>query len=202
MKNPPKKDPDEGSRTKTSLRSYPRGGCAEGGRRSKGCKDPSPQVKQNGRRVAHLPQGQGSESLQRQLSASEEALCAALLATRAGGRASPRSGRQPVSQGLRHRSQASPLPLGKRRPLLSFLSSLGKPTPKFHCCGSPTVPRCLALWSTFSSAPHFPSGPYLCHLILNSSHLCTCPSPPVEPLFPLRGSQVDTELCVLQVCGS
>lgn len=184
MKDLPKKDRDEGSRTKTSLRTYPWEDVRRAGRRSKGCKDPSPHVKQNGSRVAYLAQVQGSESLQHQLLASEEALCAALLATRAGGRVSPRSGRQPGSWGLRHRSQASPWPLDKRRPLLSFLSSLGKPTPKFHCCGSPTAPRCLALWSTFSSAPYFPSGPYLCHLILNSSHLCMCPSPWWSPCSP------------------
>lgn len=76
------------------------------------------------------------------------------------GRISPRSGRQPGSRGLRHRSQASPLPLGKRRPLLSFPSSLGKPTSKFQVSATevPRVPqcpapRCLAFLSMFIQDP-------------------------------------------------
>lgn len=153
-------------------------------RRSEGCKDPSPHVKQNGRTVAekpqaHLLQVKNSESLQHQLSASEEVLCAAMMVTRALWKSLPQIWEAvwiPVPK-TAVPGQPSVPRLKEAFALISLAAWKAAPESHIPAVEVPRIPGCsaprsLALLSMFSPTVHIQD--HTCHLILNSSHLCTC----------------------------
>lgn len=129
---------------------------------------------------ARLRQVKDSESLQHQLSASEEALCAAITTTRAPWKSLPQSWEAvwvPVPKTLvpgqpsvpRLKEDFAPISLSTWKARSQILN---------HCCGGPTHPWVFFSKETSSKEyvlPHcIHSGPYLSCLILNSSHLSTC----------------------------